>query len=293
MNVWIRTQEELPAIPHSFLWTKSQRLRSSVSFLEEEEDLHSDAIGLQHRRRCGLETPQDRSRKISSSRGGVASALKLQSALRPVVLRLVLSRSVFAVTQLLLHLYEVDESEGAAWGRRSAGDVKQKPKCRSTTSVLQSSPRKRLEGFFHLKEAGLGWREAPFPRTEDGPWREGPCFRLLQLLVEYFPSETHSVELESISSDEPHFSSLPLNVGPLSFTFPTFLKPTNGPAVSEVSRDVAKYSVRVSCWREMGAHALGFLLIFLLERARVEAGNMEPIYWNSLNRRYVIVPQEP
>ncbi|XP_036451577.1 ephrin-B3 [Colossoma macropomum] len=47
----------------------------------------------------------------------------------------------------------------------------------------------------------------------------------------------------------------------------------------------------------MGAHALGFLLIFLLERTWVEAGNMEPIYWNSLNRRfgdergYVLYPQ--
>ncbi|KAI4899451.1 hypothetical protein NFI96_022221 [Prochilodus magdalenae] len=39
-----------------------------------------------------------------------------------------------------------------------------------------------------------------------------------------------------------------------------------------------------SCWWEMGSHALGFLLVFLLEHLRVEAGNMEPIYWNSLNR---------
>lgn len=47
----------------------------------------------------------------------------------------------------------------------------------------------------------------------------------------------------------------------------------------------------------MGAHALGFLLIFLLERTLVQAANMEPIYWNSLNKRfgdergYVLYPQ--
>jgi len=32
---------------------------------------------------------------------------------------------------------------------------------------------------------------------------------------------------------------------------------------------------------------LGFLLIFLMMSLAVDATNMEPVYWNSLNRRYV------
>ncbi|XP_051971405.1 ephrin-B3-like [Xyrauchen texanus] len=42
---------------------------------------------------------------------------------------------------------------------------------------------------------------------------------------------------------------------------------------------------------------LGFLLIFLMESLAVDASNMEPVYWNSLNRRfgnergYILYPQ--
>lgn len=60
--------------------------------------------------------------------------------------------------------------------------------------------------------------------------------------------------------------------------------------------------VHLSCRRNMGVQTrgawvamafsdwvsgLGILLIFLMESLAVDATNMEPVYWNSLNRRYV------
>lgn len=36
-----------------------------------------------------------------------------------------------------------------------------------------------------------------------------------------------------------------------------------------------------------GANGLGFLVIFLLDFLGTAATNLEPIYWNSLNKRYV------
>ncbi|XP_062312054.1 ephrin-B3-like, partial [Osmerus eperlanus] len=46
-----------------------------------------------------------------------------------------------------------------------------------------------------------------------------------------------------------------------------------------------------------GCNSLGFLMIFLVDLLGVSAANMEPIYWNSLNKRfgddrgYVLYPQ--
>lgn len=60
--------------------------------------------------------------------------------------------------------------------------------------------------------------------------------------------------------------------------------------------------VHLSCRRNMGVQTrgawvamafsdwvsgLGFLLIFLMMSLAVDATNLEPVYWNSLNRRYV------
>jgi len=60
--------------------------------------------------------------------------------------------------------------------------------------------------------------------------------------------------------------------------------------------------IHLSCRRNMGVQTrgawvamafsdwvsgLGFLLIFLMMSLAVDATNMEPVYWNSLNRRYV------
>lgn len=36
-----------------------------------------------------------------------------------------------------------------------------------------------------------------------------------------------------------------------------------------------------------GANGLGFLVIFLVDFLGTAATNLEPIFWNSLNKRYV------
>jgi ephrin-B len=35
-------------------------------------------------------------------------------------------------------------------------------------------------------------------------------------------------------------------------------------------------------------NGLGFILIFIVDLLGIAAGNMEPIYWNTLNKRYVV-----
>ena len=37
-----------------------------------------------------------------------------------------------------------------------------------------------------------------------------------------------------------------------------------------------------------GCNGLGFIFIFLVDLLGIAAGNMEPIYWNTLNKRYVV-----